>query len=63
MSAKGSKGSLLPRKEESEIGSLGKLREGLPEIGHDSRTGNLSDKRSISCIVYRYSPHTPITYI
>ena len=23
----------------------------------------MSDKRSISCIVYRYSPHTPITYI
>ena len=36
MSAKGSKGGLPPRKEEPEIGSLGRLREGLPEIGHDS---------------------------
>ena len=33
MSQKGSKGGAPSRAEEAEIGSLGKLREGLPEIG------------------------------
>jgi hypothetical protein len=33
MSQKGSKGGAPSRTEEAEIGSLGKLREGLPEIG------------------------------
>jgi hypothetical protein len=35
MSHKGSKGGAPSREEEAETGSLGKLREGLPEIGHD----------------------------
>jgi hypothetical protein len=35
MSHKGSKGGAPSRKEEAETGSLGKLREGLTEIGHD----------------------------
>jgi hypothetical protein len=33
MSQKSSKGGAPSRAEEAEIGSLGKLREGLPEIG------------------------------
>ena len=34
--SKGSKSGASSKKEEAEIGSLRKLREGLPEIGHDS---------------------------
>ena len=36
MSAKGLKGPSSMKKEDGELGALGKLREGLPEIGHDS---------------------------
>ena len=35
MSAKGLKGPSSLKKEDGEMGALGKLRESLPEIGHD----------------------------
>ena len=36
MSLNASKGAAASKKDEPETGSLRRLREGLPEIGHDS---------------------------